>query len=84
LDDVGRQIRWLAGLFAGVDLLITGLVVLLGIPAADPMAAWLMGSAAAGAVFAVLTAVGAGLQYCGRLLAAGHQDRGQGRSAAKF
>ncbi len=82
LDYVGRQIRWLAGLFAGVDLVVSAIVALLRIPAADPMATWLMGSAAAGLTFAFLTMAGFGLQYAGRLLAGGAHVGRVGRSSS--
>lgn len=65
---VGRQVRWFAGVFAVLDLLVAGFVALARVPAADPMATWLMGSAAAAATFAILTAVGVGLQLVGDVL----------------
>ena len=70
LGAVGRQVRWLAGAFALLDLLATGYVVLARIPAADPRATWLWGTTAAVATFAILTGVGVGLQLTGELLAA--------------
>ncbi len=68
LGAIGRQVRWFAGAFALVDLLVTGYLALARVPADGHAATWLLGSAAAAATFSILTAVGVGLQIAGELL----------------